>query len=111
MAVVLKAISAVRHLRRVRHVKAGPVETRRRGTSTAHITHQHTSWANSEDSRARAGQTKQPQERAPPPSSQGRAEAVTPALRAAVLGTAKWSPSLVLAIFNLELHIYIKIRL
>ena len=47
VAVALKANSAVRHLRRVRHVKAGPVETRRRGTSTTHTAHQHTSWANS----------------------------------------------------------------
>jgi len=36
-----------KHLRRVRHVKVGPVETRRRGTSTTHIAHQHTRWANS----------------------------------------------------------------
>jgi len=38
---------------------------------------------------ARAGQTKQPQERAPPPSSQDRAVAVAPAPRAAVNGTKK----------------------
>ena len=50
VAVALKANGAVRHLRQVRHVKAGPVETRRRGTSTTHITHQHTSWANREGS-------------------------------------------------------------
>ena len=53
VAVALRANSAVRHLRRVRHVKTGPLETRRRGTSTTHITHQHqhTRWTNSEDSR------------------------------------------------------------
>ena len=44
MAVALKANSAVRHLQRVRHVKAGPVETRRRGTSTTHTAHQHAIW-------------------------------------------------------------------
>ena len=33
VAVALKANSAVRYLLRVRHAKAGPVETRRRGTS------------------------------------------------------------------------------
>jgi len=47
VAVALKANSAVRHLRRVRHVKAGPVETRRRGTSATYAAYQHTSWANS----------------------------------------------------------------
>jgi len=48
--------TSVRHLRRVRHVKAGPVEARRRGTSTTHITHQHKSWANSDDSRGARAQ-------------------------------------------------------
>jgi len=86
VALALKANSAMRHLRRVRHVKAGPVETHRRGTSTTHIIHQHKSWANSGDSRGAEAQTKQPQERAPPPSSQGHAAAVAPAPRAAVNG-------------------------
>jgi len=56
VAVALKASSAVWHLRRVRHAKTGPVETRRRGTSTTHISHQHTSWANSEVSRGARAQ-------------------------------------------------------
>jgi len=70
-AVVLKANSAAQHLRRVGHVRAGSMEARR-----IHKKQRRQLQC------ARAGETKQPQGRSPPPSSRGRAAVAAPTPRA-----------------------------
>jgi len=69
---------------------------------------------------ARAGQTKQPLKRAPPPSSQGRAAAAAPAPRAAVNGPggsdlSKWLAQLPVSswtyvIWNCRIYIWIRLQ-